>query len=191
MLGSRATRAILSHHSNNHSQDSTKSLQRFSLLSLSPLLSLFFPIVDLPSRPNFPVHQERNAKFHTAMRRIFGAPAPAKATVPPPTLDDATKRLNMRQAEIENKIRKCDAELRNFGQQLKNTRSPAGQRIIKNKARRTLEHRKMLVVGNSGLTTTVVSVCAVGEGCSSCACVRFAFASNCVGATSLDMSLLT
>eukprot|EP01112_Ceratiomyxa_fruticulosa_P007880 TRINITY_DN2052_c0_g1_i1.p1 TRINITY_DN2052_c0_g1~~TRINITY_DN2052_c0_g1_i1.p1 ORF type:complete len:215 (+),score=61.52 TRINITY_DN2052_c0_g1_i1:339-983(+) len=74
------------------------------------------------------------------MRRIFGTSKPA---VPPPTLDEANKRLDLRVGSVDEKIKKLDAELAVYKQQLAKARPGPAQTGIRQKAMRVLKQKKM------------------------------------------------
>jgi len=75
------------------------------------------------------------------MRRLFGGQKPV---APPPSLEDASKKMDGRMATLDEKIKKLDIELSGYKQQLNKTRpgSPA-QNVLKQKAMRVLKQKKM------------------------------------------------
>jgi charged multivesicular body protein 5 len=75
------------------------------------------------------------------MRRLFGGSKPA---APPPSLEDATKRLDTRVTTLDEKIKKLDVELSGYKAQLAKTRpgTPANN-ALKQKALRVLKQKKM------------------------------------------------
>ncbi|GAM17296.1 hypothetical protein SAMD00019534_004710 [Acytostelium subglobosum LB1] len=73
------------------------------------------------------------------MKRFFGA---SKAA-PAPTLDEATKRLDMNIGGLDEKINKLDQELAVYRKQLKTTRPGPAQNNIKTKALRVMKQKKM------------------------------------------------
>lgn len=80
--------------------------------------------------------------FTTAvdMRRVFGVQKPK---VPPPTLEESNDRINKRGDNIDEKIRKLDAELFKYREQIKRTRPGPAQEAIKARAMRLLKQKKM------------------------------------------------
>ncbi|OAY78072.1 Charged multivesicular body protein 5 [Ananas comosus] len=74
------------------------------------------------------------------MRRVFGA---KKSKEPPPTIQDATDRINKRGETVDEKIRKLDTELARYREQIKKTRPGPAQDAIKARAMRVLKQRKM------------------------------------------------
>eukprot|EP00270_Netrium_digitus_P008483 TRINITY_DN2539_c0_g1_i6.p1 TRINITY_DN2539_c0_g1~~TRINITY_DN2539_c0_g1_i6.p1 ORF type:complete len:245 (-),score=74.41 TRINITY_DN2539_c0_g1_i6:262-996(-) len=74
------------------------------------------------------------------MKRIFGV---AKEKKPPPTLEEANDKLNKRGDTIDEKIRKLDAELVKYRQQIQRTRPGPAQEALKARAMRVLKQKKM------------------------------------------------
>lgn len=74
------------------------------------------------------------------MKRLFGA---KKDAPPPPSLQETTDNLNKRGDSIDEKIRKLDAELVRYKDQLKKTRPGPTQNAIKQRAMRVLRQKKM------------------------------------------------
>jgi len=74
------------------------------------------------------------------MRRLFGA---KKDTGPPPTPEEAANRINKRGDTIDEKIRKCDAELLKYRDQIKRTRPGPAQEAAKARAMRVMRQKKM------------------------------------------------
>lgn len=74
------------------------------------------------------------------MKRLFGS---KKDVPPPPSLQDTTDNLNKRGDSIDEKIRKLDAELVRYKEQLKKTRPGPTQNSIKQRAMRVLKQKKM------------------------------------------------
>uniref|UniRef100_A0A1J3H651 Charged multivesicular body protein 5 n=2 Tax=Noccaea caerulescens TaxID=107243 RepID=A0A1J3H651_NOCCA len=74
------------------------------------------------------------------MRRVFGA---KKNTEPPPSIQDASDRINKRGDSVEEKIKKLDVELCKYKEQIKNTRPGPAQEAVKARAMRVLKQKKM------------------------------------------------
>lgn len=74
------------------------------------------------------------------MKRVFGA---KKNKEPPPSIQDASDRINKRGDSVEDKIKKLDAELCKYREQLKKTRPGPAQEAIKARAMRVLKQKKM------------------------------------------------
>mmetsp|Transcript_20126 Transcript_20126/g.58864 ORF Transcript_20126/g.58864 Transcript_20126/m.58864 type:complete len:231 (-) Transcript_20126:125-817(-) len=73
------------------------------------------------------------------MRRIFGKPVEKP---PPPSLGDASGRIDSRVSAIDEKIAKLDIELRKYKDQLKKVKGPTASNI-KRRAMETLKRKKM------------------------------------------------
>ncbi|PKK78466.1 hypothetical protein RhiirC2_652139 [Rhizophagus irregularis] len=73
------------------------------------------------------------------MNRLFGT---SKKT-PKPSLNDAIAATDNRVDAVEVKIKKLDAELAKYKDQMKKMRDGPGKNAIKNKALRVLKQRKM------------------------------------------------
>lgn len=74
------------------------------------------------------------------MRRVFGA---KKQTEPPPSIQDASDRINKRGDTVEEKIKKLDVELASYKEQLKKTRPGPAQEAVKARAMRVLKQKRM------------------------------------------------
>ncbi|ONK77909.1 uncharacterized protein A4U43_C02F12180 [Asparagus officinalis] len=74
------------------------------------------------------------------MKRVFGA---KKNKEPPPTIQDATDRINKRGDTVDEKIKKLDAELARYREQIKKTRPGPAQEAVKARAMRVLKQKKM------------------------------------------------
>jgi len=74
------------------------------------------------------------------MKRLFGAGG--KSKVPGPTLEDATKSVDGRVANIDEKIKKLEQELFAYKEKINKTRGPA-QEALKQRAMRVLKQKKM------------------------------------------------
>ncbi|KFK38454.1 hypothetical protein AALP_AA3G115500 [Arabis alpina] len=74
------------------------------------------------------------------MRRVFGA---KKNTEPPPSIQDASDRINKRGDSVEDKIKKLDVELCKYREQIKKTRPGPAQEAVKARAMRVLKQKKM------------------------------------------------
>ncbi|CAM6098626.1 unnamed protein product [Calypogeia fissa] len=75
------------------------------------------------------------------MKRVFGV---KKETAPAPTVDEATQRINKRGDGIDEKIKKLEAELVKYREQIKRTRPGPAQEAVKARAMRILKQKKML-----------------------------------------------
>eukprot|EP00614_Pseudopedinella_elastica_P027447 CAMPEP_0172642104 /NCGR_PEP_ID=MMETSP1068-20121228/230692_1 /TAXON_ID=35684 /ORGANISM="Pseudopedinella elastica, Strain CCMP716" /LENGTH=204 /DNA_ID=CAMNT_0013455847 /DNA_START=79 /DNA_END=690 /DNA_ORIENTATION=+ len=73
------------------------------------------------------------------MNRIFGK---KKEVAPPPTLNDATGRIDGNVARLDEKIAKLEGELRRYKEQMKKARGSAST-SIKKRAMQTLKQKKM------------------------------------------------
>jgi len=74
------------------------------------------------------------------MKKIFGA---KKNKEPPPTIHDATDRITKRGDTVDEKIKKLDAELARYKEQIKKTRPGPAQEAVKARAMRVLKQRRM------------------------------------------------
>ncbi|KAG6523916.1 hypothetical protein ZIOFF_013804 [Zingiber officinale] len=74
------------------------------------------------------------------MRRVFGG---KKNKDPPPTIEEATDRINKRGETVDEKIKKLDAELARYKEQIKKTRPGPAQEAVKARAMRVLKQRRM------------------------------------------------
>ncbi|XP_010543625.1 PREDICTED: charged multivesicular body protein 5-like [Tarenaya hassleriana] len=74
------------------------------------------------------------------MKRVFGA---KKNNEPPPSIQDASDRINKRGDSVEDKVKKLDAELCKYREQIKKTRPGPAQEAIKARAMRVLKQKKM------------------------------------------------
>lgn len=73
------------------------------------------------------------------MKRIFGA---KKNLPPPPTLGDASAKLETRCTGLDEKIKKLEVELSGYKEKLKKARGPA-QKTLKQRAMAVLKRKKM------------------------------------------------
>jgi hypothetical protein len=73
------------------------------------------------------------------MNRIFGK---KKEVAPPPSLGDATNRIDGNVARLDEKIAKLEGELRRYKEQMK-TAKGSSQQSIKKRAMQTLKQKKM------------------------------------------------
>ncbi|KAH0462875.1 hypothetical protein IEQ34_007457 [Dendrobium chrysotoxum] len=76
------------------------------------------------------------------MRRVFGA---KKKQEPPPTIQDATDRINKRGDTVDEKINKLDSELARYKEQIKKTRPGPAQEALKARAMRVLKQRRIRI----------------------------------------------
>jgi len=74
------------------------------------------------------------------MKRVFGA---KKDKTPAPTVEEATERMNKRGDTVDEKIKKLDAELFKYREQIKRTRPGPAQEAVKARAMRLLKQKKM------------------------------------------------
>ncbi|XP_057778682.1 vacuolar protein sorting-associated protein 60.1-like [Salvia miltiorrhiza] len=74
------------------------------------------------------------------MRRVFGV---KKDKEPPPSVQDASDRINKRGESVDEKIQKLDAELARYKEQIKKTRPGPAQEAVKARAMRVLKQKKM------------------------------------------------
>ncbi|KAL1546102.1 vacuolar protein sorting-associated protein 60.1-like [Salvia divinorum] len=74
------------------------------------------------------------------MRRVFGV---KKDKEPPPSVQDASDRINKRGENVDEKIQKLDAELLKYKEQIKKTRPGPAQEAVKARAMRVLKQKKM------------------------------------------------
>lgn len=74
------------------------------------------------------------------MQRIFGV---KKQKDPPPSISDASDRINKRGETVEEKIKRLDAELARYKEQIKKTRPGPAQEAVKARAMRVLKQKRM------------------------------------------------
>ncbi|KAG6549805.1 hypothetical protein Mapa_008786 [Marchantia paleacea] len=74
------------------------------------------------------------------MKRVFGV---KKEKAPVPTVEEATERMNKRGDNVDEKIKKLDAELVKYREQIKRTRPGPAQEAVKARAMRILKQKKM------------------------------------------------
>lgn len=74
------------------------------------------------------------------MKRVFGV---KKEKEPPPSVQDASERINKRGETVDEKIKKLDAELTRYREQIKKTRPGPAQEAIKARAMRVLKQKRM------------------------------------------------
>nr|AMP82888.1 putative vacuolar protein sorting-associated protein 32 [Catalpa bungei] len=74
------------------------------------------------------------------MRRVFGA---KKDKEPPPSVQDASDRINKRGETVDEKMQKLDAELAKYKEQIKKTRPGPAQEAVKARAMRVLKQKRM------------------------------------------------
>ncbi|XP_015876479.1 vacuolar protein sorting-associated protein 60.2-like [Ziziphus jujuba] len=74
------------------------------------------------------------------MKRVFGA---KKDKEPPPSIQDASEKINKRGDTVEEKITKLDAELSRYKEQIKKTRPGPAQEAVKARAMRVLKQKRM------------------------------------------------
>ncbi|KAJ6983662.1 hypothetical protein NC653_026471 [Populus alba x Populus x berolinensis] len=74
------------------------------------------------------------------MRRVFGA---KKDKEPPPSIQDASEKINKRGDTVDEKIKKLDAELARYKEQIKKTRPGPAQEAVKARAMRVLKQKRI------------------------------------------------
>ncbi|KAK9078702.1 hypothetical protein SSX86_002759 [Deinandra increscens subsp. villosa] len=74
------------------------------------------------------------------MRRVFGV---KKDKEPPPSLNDASDRINKRGETVDEKIKRLDTELARYKEQIKKTRPGPAQEAVKARAMRVLKQKRM------------------------------------------------
>nr|GEW24269.1 vacuolar protein sorting-associated protein 60.2 [Tanacetum cinerariifolium] len=74
------------------------------------------------------------------MRRVFGV---KKDKEPPPSLNDASDRINKRGESVDEKIKRLDVELARYKEQIKKTRPGPAQDAVKARAMRVLKQKRM------------------------------------------------
>ncbi|KAK4835155.1 hypothetical protein QYF36_006028 [Acer negundo] len=74
------------------------------------------------------------------MRRVFGV---KKDKEPPPSINDASDRINQRGENVDQKIKNLDAELSRYKEQIKKTRPGPAQEAVKARAMRILKQKRM------------------------------------------------
>ncbi|XP_062091724.1 vacuolar protein sorting-associated protein 60.1-like [Humulus lupulus] len=74
------------------------------------------------------------------MRRVFGV---KKDKEPPPSIQDASDRINKRGETVEEKIKRLDVELSKYKEQIKKTRPGPAQEAVKARAMRVLKQKRM------------------------------------------------
>ncbi|KAJ0046262.1 hypothetical protein Pint_05779 [Pistacia integerrima] len=74
------------------------------------------------------------------MKRVFGV---KKDKEPPPSVNDASDRINKRGENVDQKIRTLDAELSRYKEQIKKTRPGPTQEAVKARAMRVLKQKRM------------------------------------------------
>ncbi|RYQ92279.1 hypothetical protein Ahy_B09g098464 isoform A [Arachis hypogaea] len=74
------------------------------------------------------------------MKRVFGV---KKNKDPPPSIEDANERITKRGDSVDEKIKKLDAELSRYKEQIKKTRPGPAQEAVKARAMRVLKQKRM------------------------------------------------
>ncbi|KAI4370712.1 hypothetical protein MLD38_019032 [Melastoma candidum] len=74
------------------------------------------------------------------MKRVFGF---KKDKEPPPSIQDASDRINKRGDSVDDKIKKLDVELSRYKEQIKKTRPGPAQEAVKARAMRVLKQKRM------------------------------------------------
>ncbi|KAL7252629.1 hypothetical protein ACSBR1_007237 [Camellia fascicularis] len=73
------------------------------------------------------------------MKRVFGV---KKDKQPSPSIHDASDRINKRGETVDEKIKKLDAELARYKEQIKKTRPGPAQEAVKARAMRVLKQKR-------------------------------------------------
>lgn len=74
------------------------------------------------------------------MKKIFGV---KKEKEPPPSIQDASERINKRGETVDDKIKRLDVELSRYKEQIKKTRPGPAQEAVKARAMRVLKQKRM------------------------------------------------
>ncbi|KAI3507121.1 hypothetical protein L1887_21911 [Cichorium endivia] len=74
------------------------------------------------------------------MKRVFGV---KKDKEPPPSLNEASDRINKRGESVDEKIKRLDGELSRYKEQIKRTRPGPAQEAVKARAMRVLKQKRM------------------------------------------------
>lgn len=74
------------------------------------------------------------------MKRVFGA---KKNKEPPPSVSDASDRIDKRGETVDEKIKRLDNELARYKDQIKKTRPGPAQEAVKARAMRVLKQKRM------------------------------------------------
>ncbi|GJV20176.1 vacuolar protein sorting-associated protein 60.2-like protein [Tanacetum coccineum] len=74
------------------------------------------------------------------MKRVFGA---KKDKQPPPSLNEASDRINKRGESVDEKIKRLDGELSKYKEQIKRTRPGPSQEAVKARAMRILKQKRI------------------------------------------------
>ncbi|KAM0977108.1 hypothetical protein FF1_019996 [Malus domestica] len=75
------------------------------------------------------------------MKRVFGVKKDKEP--PPPSVGDASDRINKRGETVDEKIKKLDIELNRYKEQIKKTRPGPAQEAVKSRAMRVLKQKRM------------------------------------------------
>ncbi|GER40096.1 charged multivesicular body protein [Striga asiatica] len=78
------------------------------------------------------------------MRRVFGV---KKEKEPPPSVQDASDRITKRGDNVDEKIKKLDAELTRYKEQIKKTRPGPAQEAVKARAMKVLKQKRINLLG--------------------------------------------
>ncbi|KAK6137748.1 hypothetical protein DH2020_028500 [Rehmannia glutinosa] len=87
-----------------------------------------------------PKKKKRIHRWKAKMKRVFGL---KKDKEPPPSVQDASDRITKRGDNVEDKIKKLDAELARFKEQIKKTRPGPALEAVKARAMRVLKQKRM------------------------------------------------
>ncbi|KAL8253416.1 hypothetical protein R6Q59_037109 [Mikania micrantha] len=74
------------------------------------------------------------------MKKVFGV---KKDKTPPPSLNEASDRINKRGESVDEKIKRLDGELAKYKEQIKRTRPGPAQEAVKARAMRVLKQKRM------------------------------------------------
>nr|XP_043617359.1 vacuolar protein sorting-associated protein 60.2-like [Erigeron canadensis] len=75
------------------------------------------------------------------MKRVFGINKKDKE--PPPSINEASDRINKRGESVDEKIKRLDGELARYKEQIKRTRPGPAQEAVKARAMRVLKQKRM------------------------------------------------
>ncbi|KAL8233262.1 hypothetical protein R6Q57_003040 [Mikania cordata] len=74
------------------------------------------------------------------MKKVFGV---KKDKTPPPSLNEASDRINKRGESVDEKIKRLDGELSKYKEQIKRTRPGPAQEAVKARAMRVIKQKRM------------------------------------------------
>ncbi|KAI6670042.1 hypothetical protein NL676_004927 [Syzygium grande] len=97
----------------------------------------FHRIGKISARPD---SKEGREERKEEMKRVFGV---KKDKEPPPNVQDASDRITKRGDSVDEKIKKLDAELSRYKEQIRKTRPGPAQEAVKARAMRVLKQKRM------------------------------------------------